>query len=340
MDKPPETRVILIVDDEPVNVELLQAMLESEGYRVEAASGGPEALGRARREPPDLVVLDLMMPEMDGFEVCRHLKADARTADVPILMVTGLSDVQNKEQGLAAGADDYITKPVQRADLLARIRSLLRVRHLSRELDRTLAYLEDLEATRNAAAPAARPMPPPPIGQVEHRADATALVLVVDDDRFVRLLYGKLLEQAGYHALAVPSAAEAYAAAAHGVDVILLDIMMPGVSGLDALGRLKQIAPEVPIIIVTAYQSIQNAIAALRGGAFDFIVKGMKNEILVNAVARAVERRRLMQENRRLMEEVRARLDVALSPLEDRRPDPSGDATLRPTSAAAWPAPG
>jgi len=341
MEKAPELTRILIVDDESVNVELMQALLESEGYGTETAFSGPEALGRARREPPDLIVLDLMMPDMDGFEVCRHLRADGRTAHVPILMVTGLTSTQDKEQGLAAGADDYVTKPVQRADLMARTRALLRVSHLSKELDRTLAYLQELEATRHAAAPAAgaggqgsgaggwegseledRKGP----AQAERDNGATTtpavvaaagaaapFVLVVDDDRFIRLLYTKLLEEAGYRVLAVADAKEAFAAAAHGVDVILLDIMMPEISGLEALARLRQIAPEVPILLVTAYQSVQNAIAALRGGAFDFVVKGMKNEMLLHAVARAVERRRLTHENRRLMEELRARLDAALT---------------------------
>jgi len=322
MDKAPEATRILIVDDEPTNVELIQELLAAEGYRTESAAGGREALSRARQDPPHLIVLDVRMPDVDGFEVCRQLKADARTTGIPVLLVTGLDTLRDKERGLAAGADDYVTKPVVPADLLTRVRSLLRVSHLSQDLDRTLAYLQELEAARETMAQAAhgRGIPgdiqgPPRASQGARVAEPGAChVLVVDDENLIRQMYGRLLEEAGYRVTTAASAVEAYEAAARGVDVILLDIMMPEISGLEALGRLRQIAPDVPILIVTAYQSAQNAITALRGGAFDFIVKGMKHEMLLNGVARAAERRRLALENRRLLEELRVRLDAALAP--------------------------
>ncbi len=310
MDKAPEATRILIVEDEPEERQMLGEMVAIAGYRSEGVASGSEALARVREEPPDLILLDLNLLQMDGFEVCRHLKADVRTASVPVIIVTGLDDVGHKEEGLAAGADDYVTKPVNAADLLTRVRALLRVSHLSQELDRTLAYLQELEVARQAAAQAAADR-----GSVHQPGAAGAAhVLVVDDDKFVRQLYAGLLGGAGYRVTAVAGAAEAYTAAGRDVDVILLDIMMPGVSGLEALERLRQIAPEVPIIIVTAYQSVQHAIAALRGGAFDFIVKGMKSEMLLNTVERALDRRRLALENRRLMEALRGRLDAALAP--------------------------
>lgn len=331
MDKAPEATRILIVDDEPANVELLVDLLSAEGYRAESAGGGGEALSRARENPPDLIVLDVLMPGMDGFAVCQQLKADVRTAPIPILLVTGLDSMRDKERGLAAGADDYVTKPVVPADVITRVRSLLRVSHLSQELDRTLAYLQELENSRQSMPPAPRRQGAPgesqglpsstqraaavrPFDAQPHTTHGTSHILVVDDEQLIRQMYARLLEEAGHRATTAASAVEAYEAAARGVDVILLDIMMPDISGLDALGRLRQIAPDVPILIVTAYQSAQNAIAALRGGAFDFIVKGMKHEMLLNAVARAIERRRLALENRQLMEELRTRLDSALAP--------------------------
>jgi len=139
-------------------------------------------------------------------------------------------------------------------------------------------------------------------------------VLVVDDDRFVRRMRGKLLEEAGYRVTLAANALEVFEVVPPEMDAIMLDIMMPGVSGLDALARLRQRAPDVPIIIVTAFQTSQNASAALRGETFDFIVKGMKPDLLPNSVARAVGRRRLALENRRLMAELRARLTDALAP--------------------------
>jgi two-component system cell cycle response regulator len=322
MDKPPESTRVLIVEDDQTSAHLLEELLATEGYRTEVASGGPEALGRARRDPPDLILLDVRMPDMDGFEVCRHLKADARTAAVPVLMVTALDNSRDKEAGLNAGADDYVTKPINPVDVVTRVRSLIRVSHLNQELDRALAYLQELDMARRTANPATagpalgpggweEPAPPKLAAPMRETAP---VVLLVDDDRLIRELYGKLLEGAGYRVITAASAAEAYPAAARGVDVILLDVMMPEVSGLEALERLRRAVPEVPILILTAYQTAQNAIAALRGGAFDFIVKGLKREMLLNAVARAVERRHLTQENRRLMVELRARLDATLAP--------------------------
>lgn len=315
MDKPPETTRILIVDDEPRARQLLAEILAIPGYRTEEAASGPEALASARQDPPDLVLLDLTMVQMNGMEVCRHLKADARCAHVPVLIVTGIDDMRHKEEGLAAGADDYISKPVAAKDLLARVRALLRVSHLSQQLDRTLAYVQELDVTRSertdGAPPAAGTTAPSPAPTAKGLAPH---VLVVDDDRFIRRMFGRLLEEAGYQVTMAGNAIEAFEAVRPEMDAILLDIMMPEISGLEALASLRQLAPDIPIIIVTAFQTSQNAIAALRGGAFDFIVKGMKSELLLNSVARAVERRRLTLENHRLMEELRARLTEALAP--------------------------
>ena len=311
---------ILIVDDETAHRNTLAELLSAEGFRTEEAASGPEALGLARRDPPDLILLDVRMPDMDGFEVCQQLKADGRTGHVPILLVTALDTQRDLEQGLAAGADDYVTKPVNPADVLARVCSIIRVSHLNQELDRAVAYLQELEVARRGAVPAARGQAlrvhgdggPARMKGAAGNGPAP-LVLLVDDDHLIRELYGRLLKGAGYRVSAAASAAEAYVAAARGVDVILLDIMMPEVSGLEALGQLHKIVPEVPILMLTAYQTAQNAIAALRGGACDFIVKGTKHEMLLNSVARAVERRRLDLENRRLLRELRGRLDTALA---------------------------
>lgn len=308
MEKVPGTIRILIVDNEPESTEL-QAILSPEGYRTETSADGPEAVARARRNPPDLIVLAMRTPDMDGLEVCRQLKADARTGHVPILLFTGPGSIRDKEEGLTAGADDYVTKPVDPLDVRMRVRSLIRISYLSQEFDQALACLQQFEAARRLEGNArgrpesagAKRREAAPTNKAAANG-AAPVVLLVDDHRLVRMMYGKLLEGVGYRVRTAASAAEAYAAAAHGVDVILLDVMMPGVSGLEALGRLRQITPDVPIIILTAYQTAQHAIAALRGGAFDFIVKGTRQEMLLNAVARAVERRRLAEENRQLAE--------------------------------------
>src|SRR5918912_310818 len=125
---------VLVVDDVDVNVKLLEAKLSAEYFDVLTASSGPAALEVAARELPDIVLLDIMMPQMDGFEVCRRLKSDGRTADIPVVMVTALSDVADRVRGLEAGADDFLTKPVNDIALFARVRSLVRLKRMMEEL--------------------------------------------------------------------------------------------------------------------------------------------------------------------------------------------------------------
>jgi DNA-binding response OmpR family regulator len=146
--EPSEARpTILIADDNPQNVELLEAYLASVDCRLLTAHDGEETLTIVDRERPDLVLLDVMMPRLSGFEVCRKIRANPDTKDTLILMVTALNEPSDFERGVQAGTDDFLTKPVNKIELLCRIKSLLRVRHFKSQLDRTLAYLTDVEAT-------------------------------------------------------------------------------------------------------------------------------------------------------------------------------------------------
>jgi DNA-binding response OmpR family regulator len=119
-------RKILVVDDEMVLVETIAYNLEQAGYRVITAADGDSALQVAHRETPDLIILDIMLPEMDGLEVCRQLRRESNTAATPIMMLTAKGDEIDKVVGLEVGADDYVTKPFGRRELLARVRALLR----------------------------------------------------------------------------------------------------------------------------------------------------------------------------------------------------------------------
>jgi len=125
---------ILVVDDVLPNVKLLEARLTAEYYQVLVARNGPEALERVAADDPDLVLLDVMMPGMDGYEVCKRMKADIRTAHIPVVMVTALSEANDRVRGLEAGADDFLTKPVNDIALFARVRSLVRLKMTMDEL--------------------------------------------------------------------------------------------------------------------------------------------------------------------------------------------------------------
>jgi two-component system cell cycle response regulator len=128
------TARILVVDDIPANVKLLEVKLTAEYFDVVTAPDGPRALDLAHSEAPDLILSDVMMPGMDGFELCRRLKADPETSHIPLVMVTALSDVSDRVRGLEAGADDFLTKPVNDIALFARVRSLARLKQMMDEL--------------------------------------------------------------------------------------------------------------------------------------------------------------------------------------------------------------
>jgi len=136
---------ILVVDDDEQNVELLEAYLTAAGYQVLRAHDGASALRQVAEHDPDLVLLDIMMPDISGYEVCKRIRKTPASAAIPVLMVTALGALKDIERGIEAGTDDFLTKPINRLELLARVRSLMRVRHLRSELNRTLAYLRELE---------------------------------------------------------------------------------------------------------------------------------------------------------------------------------------------------
>ena len=137
--------VVLIVDDDQQNVELIQAYLDDVECRTVAANDGIEALDTVAREKPDLILLDVMMPKMSGFEVCRRLKSDPDTTDIPVIMVTALNEFGDIERGIDSGTDDFVSKPINKLELLTRIRTMLKLKHVTDRLHRTLAYLSEIE---------------------------------------------------------------------------------------------------------------------------------------------------------------------------------------------------
>jgi len=136
---------VMIVDDNPQNIELLQAFLESLPVKIVTAVDGQDALEKVQQHNPDLILLDIMMPRVSGFQVCRKLKGDPKTRDIQILMVTALNELGDIEQASECGTDDFVSKPVNKLELLTRVKSLLRVRHMKSELERALTYLHEIE---------------------------------------------------------------------------------------------------------------------------------------------------------------------------------------------------
>jgi two-component system, OmpR family, alkaline phosphatase synthesis response regulator PhoP len=137
---------VLVVDDNVQNLELIQAYLEELEVNTVAAYDGQEAMDSVRKQAPDLILLDVMMPKMSGFEVCKRLKKDPKTSDIPIIMVTALNELGDIERGIDSGTDDFLTKPVNKWELITRVKTMLKLKHLSDKLERTLAYLSEIEA--------------------------------------------------------------------------------------------------------------------------------------------------------------------------------------------------
>ncbi len=136
---------VLVVDDNPQNQELLAAYLETMDVEVATADDGVTALQQIAADPPDLILLDIMMPRMSGFEVCTKLKSDPATRDIPVIMVTALDRMADIQRAVDCGTDDFLSRPLSRLELVTRVRNLLKVRHLKNELDRTLEYLSEIE---------------------------------------------------------------------------------------------------------------------------------------------------------------------------------------------------
>jgi class 3 adenylate cyclase len=137
---------VLVVDDTPHNVKLLADLLSVKGYAVSTAVNGEEALAKVAADPPDIVLLDVMMPGLSGYDVCRRLRAEPATELLPVVMVTSLDPQQERVKGIEAGADDFLSKPINQPELFARVRSLLRVKSLQDEVKRQAQELKQLNA--------------------------------------------------------------------------------------------------------------------------------------------------------------------------------------------------
>src|SRR3989304_3745457 len=202
---PPGT--ILAVDDDPKALGTFETYLKGAGLDVLTAMSGEQALGAVRRASPDIVLLDLSMPGMSGREVLRELKARKETSDIPVIIVTSVGQMAEREKAIHEGADDFLTKPIGRRELLMRVRTLLRLRRLHRDLERTLSSLHELEAARDAGGAAPDLLKAPP------SRSPLATILIVEDELLERAIYADLLRDHGYTVLTGPTAPQGRGAA-------------------------------------------------------------------------------------------------------------------------------
>ncbi|MEZ4267990.1 MAG: response regulator [Myxococcota bacterium] len=261
---------VLVVDDEPLNVKLFKAKLATERYEVQTASNGEDALRMVAEQAPDLILLDIMMPGMDGYEVTRRLKADPATSHVPVILVTALTGTEEKNRGLEAGADEFLNKPVNTHELLARVKSMIRLTQYQEQLGlRAESYRRSPE---EAAAEVGGP----------------TILIVEDDERDAKLIHTYLLE-AGARIIRANSQAMALVALAQrSIDLVVLDVLLPDASGLELCRRIKQreATRRVQVLMVTGIEDLETKIAGLEQGADDYLIKPVHpKELLVRAMA-------------------------------------------------------
>lgn len=267
MDSKPR---ILIVDDDPLNVKLMAAGLAGEPYGILKAFDGQQALDIVASQPPDLILLDVMMPGLDGFSVTQKLKNNPETRDIPIILVTALDSTDDKVRGLEAGADEFLNKPVNLTELTARIKSFLRLKEYK---DQIKAHSQVVETIV---------YPEQPIAADQPGSERNSILLVEDSDKDIRLIQAHLQNE--NYDISLARSGEETLSAVQGshIDLILLDILLPGMNGFDVCRRLKESdqTRDIQIVAVTCLQDLESKLKGLELGVDEFLVKPINEQEL------------------------------------------------------------
>lgn len=293
------TARVLVVDDIPANVKLLEARLSAEYFDVITAMSGKEALAICERAECDLVLLDVMMPDMDGFEVCRRLKTNPATHHIPVVMVTALDQPSDRVRGLEAGADDFLTKPIPELALIARVRSLSRLKMVTDELRMRALTSRDIgieSPEREAVADT---------GRGGH-------VLIVDDRAASHERIAAVL--AKEHTVEVETdPSEALFRAAEGnYDLLIISLDLTNFDALRLCSQVRSLdrTRNIPILAVTEPDNSARMLRGLEIGVNDYLMRPIdKNELL--ARARSQIRKRRYAE--RLRDNVQMSIEMAIT---------------------------
>jgi two-component system cell cycle response regulator len=292
------TARVLVVDDILSNVKLLEAKLTAEYFEVVSAFNGLECLARIEEAIPDIVLLDVMMPGMDGFEVCRRIKGNPKTAHVPVVMVTALDQPSDRVAGLEAGADDFLTKPVDDAALFARVRSLVRLKMMTDEL----RMRESTGQSMGLIDPAETLLDSNPSGRV-----------LVVEDRPESVAWFEAALKSTHEVSAVDTFEEALVRVKGGdFDLIVVSLGMRGFDGLRLCSQLRSL-PEgrnVPILVIVSDGDRRKLTQALEMGVNDYLTRPVdKNEL----TARVRTQLRKKRYSDRLRHNVQLSLEMAIT---------------------------
>jgi two-component system cell cycle response regulator len=281
------TARVLIVDDIPTNVRLLEARLSAEYYDVLTASSGPEALQICQRDDVDIILLDVMMPGMDGFEVCSRLKADRRTSHIPVLMVTALDQPSDRVHGLEVGADDFLTKPVDDVQLMARVKSLVRLKALTDEL-----RARALTGQEIAIEDAMRAMD-------AVNAEGGSILVVDSDPRQAERIRGYLAATNKVDVLSNPADA-ALAVSGGAYELVLVSMALGDFDPLRVCSQMRtaELTRTLPIILIAEDDDRPRVVRGLDLGVNDFIMRPVERNELLARVRTQIKRQRYAVELR------------------------------------------
>lgn len=288
---------VLIVDDEPTSRKLLIRILPQDKYEILNANDGMEALKMAVENHPDVILLDIIMPGLDGIEATRRLKADSRTKNIPVILVTCLDGMENKQIGLDAGAEEYLAKPVNPIELRARVKSMLQLKQ----------YRDQLAIRRQSEGPSADGARDKRLA--ERQDGELPVVLLVEDSEIDIRIITSFLKDMPLRLEAVSTGREAISRIQdNNIDLILLDILLPDMIGFDICERLKQIerCKETAIIVITCLHDLESRILGLEMGVDDFLVKPI-NRIELRARVKSLLEKKQQHNN------LRAHCETALN---------------------------
>jgi two-component system cell cycle response regulator len=290
---------ILVVDDEPLNVKLLAANLGAAGYRILKAYSGFEALEIMETNTPDLILLDIMMPGMDGYEVIRRLKQLKETKDIPIVLITALEGEEEKAKGLAAGADEFLNKPVNTTELETRVLSLLRMKKYQEQLVSRVQTEKDVLGKS---------------GQEEsgEHDDNRPTVLVVEDNlKDAHMIVHHLNEMPLNYRIVQTGAEALKIVREEAIDLVLLDLMLPDLDGIEICKEIKgsEKTISVQVVIVTTFDDLKMKIRGIEVGADDFLVKPLNRDEIKARVSALLKKKAFMD---RLRESANAALKAAI----------------------------
>lgn len=294
------TARILVVDDVEANVKLLRARLMAEYFEVVTAVNGPDALKVCRAGQCDIVLLDVMMPGMDGYEVCRQLKADPQTAHLPVVMVTALDQPADKLEGLNAGADDFLTKPVADLPLLTRVRSLTRLKRITDELQMRVAGTADMGMGDISSA------------QVLDPQDGRNGTIMIVDDRASNANRSRDHLQAEHRIETFDDPHEALFRAADGAfDLCIVSLSSERFDPLRLCSQLRSLdrTRSLPILLISAADDEARLMRAIDFGVNDYIERPIEPNELMARVRTQVRRKRL---NDKLRESVQSTMQLAV----------------------------